>query len=66
MRLSVCDCRGRWLERADLEVNMAVRVEVSDRRLMLEVCEPESPLHCAEPNCPYEAKAKRGTARAEL
>src|SRR5580704_10472385 len=50
--------RGRWLERAGFEVNAPVRVEVSDRRLVLEVCEPEGPSHCAEPNCPHEAKAK--------
>jgi hypothetical protein len=50
--------RGRWLERAGFEVNMPVRVEVSDRRLMLEVCEPEGPLHRAEVNCPYQAKVK--------
>jgi hypothetical protein len=46
--------QGRWLDRAGFRVGTHVRVEVSDRRLVMEAVEPE-----AEPNCPNEAKRKR-------
>ena len=50
--------QGRWLERAGFPVGTPVRVEVSDRRLIVEAVEPEEPLHCAEPNCPHETNNK--------
>jgi hypothetical protein len=51
--------QGRWLERAGFSLGTPVRVEVSERRLVVEVTEPEQPLHCSEPHCPHEARAKR-------
>jgi hypothetical protein len=51
--------QGRWLERAGFSLGMPVRVEVSERRLVVEVTEPKEPLRCSEPHCPHEARAKR-------
>ena len=51
--------RGRWLEDAGFAPGTPVRVEVSERRLVVEAIEPEEPLHCAEPSCPHETKNKR-------
>jgi toxic protein SymE len=51
--------RGHWLEQAGFPVGTPVRVEVSERRLIVEAVEPEEPPQCAEPNCPHETKNKR-------
>src|SRR5579872_2333777 len=51
--------RGRWLEQAGFPIGTTVRIEVLERRLILEVVPPTEPPHCAEPNCPHEAKNKR-------
>ena len=50
--------RGRWLGHAGFRVGTHVRVDVSERRLIMEVVEPEG-VRCAEPNCPHEARRKR-------
>ena len=55
--------RGRWLDRAGFGVGTHVRVEVSERRLIVEAVQPED-LRCAEPNCPHEAKRRRQERRA--
>ncbi len=54
--------QGQWLDRAGFRVGTRVRIEVSDRRLIMEAVEPED-THCAEPNCPYEAGRKLGERR---
>ncbi len=51
--------RGRWLDRAGFSVGTRVRVDVSERRLIVQVIPPEEPPHCADVNCPHEAKGKR-------
>ena len=54
--------QGRWLDHAGFRVGTRVRVEVSERRLVMETVEPEE-LRCAEPSCPHEAKSKRRGGR---
>ena len=55
--------QGHWLEQAGFPVGTPVRVEVSERRLIVEAVEPEEPPHCAEPNCPHETKKKKKERR---
>jgi hypothetical protein len=57
--------RGRWLDQAGFGSGTPVRVEVSERRLVVKVVEPEEPAHCAEPTCPYESKNKKRRRRGE-
>jgi hypothetical protein len=57
--------RGRWLEDAGFPPGTLVRVEVSQRRLVVEAVEPEAALRCAEPGCPHEAKSKRRPRRGK-
>ncbi len=57
--------QGLWLGRAGFRVGTHVRIEVSDRRLLVEAVEPED-LRCAEPDCPHEAMRKRRERRAKL
>ena len=40
--------QGHWLERAGFPIGTPVRVEVSERRLIVQAVEPEEPPHCAE------------------
>jgi hypothetical protein len=51
--------RGHWLDRAGFHVGTSVRIEVSERRLIVEATEPEEPPRCSEPDCPHETKNKR-------
>lgn len=56
--------QGLWLGRAGFRVGTHVRIEVSERRLVMEAVEPED-ARCAEPHCPYEARRKRRERRAK-
>jgi Toxin SymE, type I toxin-antitoxin system len=55
--------QGHWLEQAGFPVGTPARVEVSERRLIVEAVEPEERPHCAEPNCPHETKKKKKERR---
>jgi hypothetical protein len=56
-RMPTLRLQGRWLERAGFPVGTHVRVDVSERRLIVEAIEPEDPRHCADVNCPHETKS---------
>ena len=55
--------QGLWLGRAGFRVGTHVRIEVSERRLVMEAVEPEV-VRCSEPHCPHEARLKRRERRA--